>query len=240
MGRVFMAGLPDERGIEVVGGLRRAAPDKDALLAKADVLVDFTNRESAPELMLEAIAAGVRPVSGTSGLAEDALAEVDAAARKRGLAAVWASNFRLGGALMMHLAEIVARFFDSVDIIEAHHATKADAPSGTALTLARRIHAAHGTDLEDAKVRTMTLPGVRGGELGGVRVHSLRQTGVLGWHEVVFAGDEEVLTIRHDEYSRGSYVGTVARAVREVMRPDRIGLISGYDAVIGLTHEAPH
>jgi 4-hydroxy-tetrahydrodipicolinate reductase len=235
MGRMLTERLPFE-DIDVVGGLRRDHPEAAKLLERADVLVEFTNPDSAAELMLTAIKAGVRPVSGTSGLTEDLLRTVDDAARERGIGAVWAPNFRIGGALTKHLAEIVARFFGPVEIIEAHHAAKADAPSGTALELARAIRTAHGTDIPDPPVERTTLDGVRGGVEGGVRVHSLRLPGMLSRHEIVFSGDQELLTIRHDDFSRSAYAPVVAMVAREVMRPGLVGLVRGLDAVLGLRH----
>jgi len=235
MGGLLLQRLPVE-GIDVVGGLRRDDPQAADLLAKADVLVDFTNPDSSVDLMHAAVNAGVRPVSGTSGLTEDALRAVDRAARERGIGAIWAPNFRIGGALTKHLAEIVARFFGPVEIIEAHHAAKADAPSGTALELARSIREAHGSDIPDPEVERTTLAGVRGGVEGGVRVHSLRLPGLLSRHEIVFSGDAEVLTIRHDDFSRAAYTPVVALAAREVMRPGVVGLVRGLDAVMGLRH----
>jgi 4-hydroxy-tetrahydrodipicolinate reductase len=199
------------------------------------VLVDFTHLDSAPHLLLDAIKAGVRPVSGTSGLPEDVLSSIDEAARAEGIGAVWAPNFGLGGVLAMHFAQIAARYLDSVEIVEAHHVGKADAPSGTTLQLTRLMEAAHGGNFNDPPVKRQTLAGTRGGVDGGIRVHSLRLPGVLGWHEVIFGGDEELLTIRQESFGRGSYVPAVARAIREVVRPDRVGLIRGYDTVIGLT-----
>jgi 4-hydroxy-tetrahydrodipicolinate reductase len=234
MGRMLLERLPQE-GIEVIGGLVRDDPRARELLADADVLVDFTNPESAVELMLTAIDAGVRPVSGTSGIPLDALDTVHDAAHKQGIGAVWAANFRIGGALTKHLSQIAAQYLDAVEIIEAHHAKKADAPSGTALDFARAIRAAHGSDLSDAPVERTTLPGVRGGVEGGVRVHSLRLPGLLSRHEIVFSGDDEILTIRHDDFSRTAYAPVVALAIREVMRPELVGLIRGLDAVLGLT-----
>jgi 4-hydroxy-tetrahydrodipicolinate reductase len=236
MGRVLMAGLPGQAGLEVVGGLRRAGDPSTAasLLAAADVLVDFTHADSAPELLLRSIAAGVRPVSGTSGMPEDALVAIDAAARERGLGAVWAPLFRLGGVLMLHFARIAARYFDAVEIVEGHHATKADAPSGTALELARLMRAEHGGDFHAPPVQRETATGARGGVEAGVHIHSLRLPDVLGWHDLVFGGEQELLTIGHHEFTREAYVPTVARAVRKVMEPGVVGLLRGYGAVIGL------
>lgn len=235
MGTVMMNGLPRQEGITVIGGLSRANGDTAAkLLADADVLVDFTHADSSPALMHQAIEAGVRPVSGTSGLGEDVLASVDQAARTRGIGAIWAPHFHLGGVLLFHFARIAARYLDSAEIIEAHHAGKADAPSGAAKEIARIIRAEHGSDLLDPPVRLEKVPGVRGGVHGGVRIHSIRQPGILGSHELVFAGEHETLTIRHNDNSREGFVPTVATAVRKVMQPDVVGLVRGYDSVIGL------
>ena len=234
MGRAMMDGLPAEPGITVVGGLVRNDPNAAELLARADVLVDFTIADSALPLMLAAIAAGVRPVSGTSGLTEEALREVDEAARAKGIPAIWANQFTVGGALMMHFCKLAARYMESATVLEAHHATKADAPSGTAWELARQIRAAHGSDLEYWPSRHEVVEGVRGGNLGGVRIHALRMPGLLGWNEVTFAGGGETLALRQTDGSRESFVAPLARSVREVMRTDRVGLIRGFGAVIGL------
>jgi len=238
MGRTFVAELPAQEGIAVVGGIRRndspAAVTK--LLAGADVMVEFTHADSAATLMRRAIDAGVRPVSGTTGMKDDELAKIDEAARARGIAAVWAPSYRLMAVLLSHFAKIAARYADTVEVIEAHHAKKADSPSGTARELARMIRSAHGAELYDPPVRNETVADVRGGVIGGVRIHSLRFPGLEpnGWHEVIFAGEQELLRIRHDDWGQSAYVGTVARAVRKVMEPGLVGLLRGYDAVLGL------
>ena len=238
MGRAMMTGLPAQQGIEVVGGLTRSDDPASAkgILAKADVLVDFTHADAAPSIIARAIEAGVRPVSGTTGLSDADLAAIDDGARRRGIGAVWAANFRLLGVLLAHFARIAARYSDTVEIIEAHHATKADAPSGTARELARLVRQAHGSSLFDPPVKRETLAGVRGGVHEGVRIHSLRLPNLQpnGWHEVVFAGDQEILTIRHDDWGVESYVGPVATAVRRVMEPGLVGLVRGFEQVLGL------
>jgi 4-hydroxy-tetrahydrodipicolinate reductase len=234
MGRTMLTGLPSEPGIEVAGGLSRDDPHTPALLAGADVLVDFTIADAALPLMLTAIEAGVRPVSGTSGLSEDVLRQIDEAARAKGIPAIWASQFTPGGALMMHFCRLAARYLESATVVEAHHSTKADAPSGTAWELAKQIRAAHGSDLEYYPSQHEVVSGVRGGNQDGVRIHSLRMPGILGWNEVTFAGGGEVLSIRQTDGDRELFVPFVARAVREVMRTDRTGLIRGYGAVMGL------
>jgi 4-hydroxy-tetrahydrodipicolinate reductase len=234
MGRVMMAGLPNQAGIQVIGGLTRNDPNTAQLFADADVLVDFTIAESAIPLMLAAIDAGVRPVSGTSGLGEDVLDEVDSAARAKGLPAVWASQFTAGGAMMMHFCRLAARYFDSAVVTECHFAGKADAPSGTAWELAKQIRVAHGEELTDHPPRSQPVDGVMGGYEGGVRIHSVRLPGDMGWNEVTFAGPDETITIRQTDGSREGFVPFVAQAVHEVMRTDRVGLIRGFGAVLGL------
>ena len=241
MGSTMVGGLPRESGIDVVGTIRRR-DDPSAVretLARADVLVEFTHVDSSPELMRRAIDAGVRPVSGTSGLPEEVLAEIDRGARSRGIGAVWAANYRLMGVLLTYFARIAARYADSIEIIDSHHASKADAPSGMARELARVMREGHGSELFDPPVRRETLAGVRGGAMGGVRIHSLRLPGLEpnGWHEIVFAGDQEILTLRHEDWSRTAYVGPVARAIRKVMEPGVVGLLRGYDSVLGLNDD---
>jgi 4-hydroxy-tetrahydrodipicolinate reductase len=237
MGKVMTAGLPQHPRIEVVGALHRNDPNTSALLAGADVLVDFTIAHAATPLLLTAIEAGVRPVSGTSGLSEDDLRTVDEAARSKGIPAIWASQFTLGGALMMHFCRLAARYLESATVLEAHHATKADAPSGTAWELARQIRAAHGEDLVDHPSKHETVSQVRGGLEGGVRIHAIRLPAILGWNEVTFAGGGEVLTVRQTDVSRDAFVPFVARAVHEVVQTDRVGLIRGFGAVIGLEQQ---
>jgi len=238
MGNAMMTGLPKQSGIQVVGGLRRDDPQAAELLSEADVLVDFTIADSAVPLILAAIDAGVRPVSGTSGLSEDDLSRIDAVARERRMPAVWASQMTVGGALMMHFCRLTSHFIDNVTVLEAHHATKADAPSGTAWELARRIREARGEDLADYPSQHQPVPGVLGGVEGGVRIHSMRMPDILGWNEVTFAGGGEVLSIKQTDGSRDAFPPFVARAVHEVMRTDRVGLIRGYGAVIGLAELA--
>ncbi|HEX9269556.1 MAG TPA: 4-hydroxy-tetrahydrodipicolinate reductase [Candidatus Limnocylindria bacterium] len=236
MGQLMASGLGREPGIEVVGGFHRSDPPAtvDRLLGRADALVDFTVPAAAHDILLRAIAAGVRPVSGTSGVTEATLAAVDEAARERGIAAMWAPNFRIGGVLMEHLARIAARTMKTVEIVEAHNDRKKDAPSGTAVSLARAMREARGSDFPDPPVDHEVVRGTRGGVEGGVRIHSLRLPLFVGRHEIVFAGADEILTISHDVFGREAYVPTVALALHEVMRPERVGLIRGAATLFGL------
>jgi len=236
MGKALCAGLPEQPDIEVVGTITRATRHEiDRVLSKADVMVEFTHPEAARDLMLRAISSGVRPVSGTSGLSEETLAAVDAAARDRGIGAVWAANYRTGGAVLEAVTRLAAKYLEPVEIVELMHATKKDAPSGVSLNLARAIVESRGSDVVPHVVERQTLAGTRGGETGGVHIHSVRIPGVLSRTEVIFGGTEELLVLQHEENGRAGYPATVARAIRKVMEPGVVGLIRGYSAVIGLT-----
>lgn len=237
MGRHMVEGLGADGDITVVGGFRSSdgPATVDRLLAEADVLVEFTKTQTSRDLLLRAVAAGVRPVSGTSGLSEETLAAVDEAARARGIAALWASNFDLAAVLMLHLVRIAARIVDAVEIVEAHGQNKKDSPSGTSLALARAMRKSRGTDFPDPLVEHHSVPGTRGGIEGGVRIHALRLPADVGWYETVFSTPTATLTLRHEGYGgREAFVPIVAKAVREVMRPGRTGLIRGAETLFGL------
>lgn len=236
VGQAMMAGLPLQADFEVLGGFGRTDADAtlDALLPRADVLVDFTSAEAAPPLLLRAARAGVRPISGTTGLSHEDLAELDAALRERGTTGVWAPNFAIGAALMMHFARTAAQYLDAAEVIEMHHDGKVDAPSGTAVATARAIRAAHGSDLADPPVGRWTLAGARGAAEGGVRVHSVRLPGLVAHQEVIFGGTGQILTIRHDATGRDLYVPGVALSIRAAVNSRTPGLVRGLDAVMGL------
>ena len=236
MGRMLMRNLGADGDITVVGGFHRTDPQTtvDSLLATADVMFEFTHAPATKDLLLRAIAAGVRPVSGTSGVTEETLAAVDAAARNRGIAALWASNFDHTAVMMQHLARIAARSMDAVEIIEAHGQHKKDSPSGTALALAKAMRQARGSDFPDPHVEHHSLAGTRGGITeGGIRVHAIRLPAAVGWHEAIFSTTEGTLILRTEGWGDNT-APVLARAAREVMRTDRTGLIRGAETLFGL------
>ena len=234
VGRVMMDGLGNQPDIEVVGGFGSAGALEEVrrLAPSADVLVDFTTGAAAPEILCLAAQSGLHVVSGTSGLRADALDAIDATLRQANRGGVWAANFAIGGALMMHFARVAARFMDAAEVIELHHDKKVDAPSGTAVQTARDIRAARGKDLPDPPVERWTIEGARGAVDGGVRIHSVRLPGLNAHQEVLFGSLGQVLSIRHDALGREAYLPGVALAVRDV--PGRVGLVRGLDTLMGL------
>ena len=218
--------LPDGREVPLL----RSVDDLETL--KADVVVDFTNAVWTEVLLPQAIASGVRPVVGTSGLATSFVDRMVGASVEAGLGGVIASNFALGAVMMMHLARVAAPHFESVEVIEQHHDGKVDAPSGTAMTTAEEMRNARGRDFRRNVAERETLPHARGSEFGGVTLHSVRLPGLVAHQEVIFGGTGETLKLRHDSINRESFMPGVLRAVRESGDLDRI--VVGLDRLLGL------
>jgi 4-hydroxy-tetrahydrodipicolinate reductase len=183
---------PELAGVPVFAGLEEAYR-----AAAPQVWVDFTRAAAVEENLLLGVRLGLHPVVGTSGIRPEKLRELEAEAERVGVGAAVISNFSLGAMLLAQCAVQVHRWFPDVEIIELHHATKVDRPSGTALRLAERL----------------------GGE---VPIHSVRLPGLMAHQEVLFGGDGEVLTLRHDALSRSCYGPGVATAVRKVQRLRRV------------------
>ncbi|MBC7335577.1 MAG: 4-hydroxy-tetrahydrodipicolinate reductase, partial [Clostridia bacterium] len=139
-------------------------------------------------------------------------------------------NFALGAVLMMHFARMAARYFPQVEIIEMHHEQKLDAPSGTALKTAEMILETRG-EPPRAKVQEYErLHGSRGGDYRGIRIHSVRLPGYVAHQEVIFGGNGQILSIRHDSTSRESFIPGVLLAIKEVGRLR--GLVYGLENVL--------
>jgi 4-hydroxy-tetrahydrodipicolinate reductase len=205
----------------------------DLLAAEAEVVVDFSRPEATAAAVEGLLSEGVHLVSGTTGLPAEVMDDLANLAGKADHGnAVWAPNFALGAVLAMHFAAVAGRFYPAAEVIELHHQGKADAPSGTALRTARAI-AAVREQVDGSVPGRELVAGVRGGEVDGVRVHSVRLPGLVAHQEVIFGGQGEVLTLRHDSLDRSSFMPGVLLAVREVaIRP---GLTVGLEPLLGLT-----
>ena len=234
MGREVCATVTDAPDL----GLVAQVDHGDALdpLTGCDVVVDFTHPAAVMDNVRWCVEHGLNVVVGTSGFAEDRLAQVrswtDQAPAVR---VVIAPNFSVGAVLMMRFAAQAARFFESAEVIELHHAAKLDAPSGTALRTAgligeARVKAGLGAP-PDATSREM--PGARGASVDDVHVHSVRLAGLVAHQEVLFGGHGETLTIRHDSLDRASFMPGVLLAVRGVASLPP-GLTVGIEPLLGL------
>jgi 4-hydroxy-tetrahydrodipicolinate reductase len=205
----------------------------DLLAAEVEVVVDFSRPEATAAAVAALLPEGVNLVSGTTGLPPATMDDLAALAGKADHGnAVWAPNFALGAVLAMHFAAIAAPWYPAAEVIELHHEGKADAPSGTAIRTARAIAAAGEEGVAGPPAAKESVPGVRGGAVDGVRVHSVRLPGLVAHQEVIFGGQGEVLTLRHDSLDRSSFMPGVLLAVREV--PTRDGLTVGLEPLLGL------
>jgi 4-hydroxy-tetrahydrodipicolinate reductase len=210
--------------------------DSRDALAGCDVVVDFTHPGVVMDNLRWCVGQGLDTVVGTSGFDESRTAQVtewltDAPAVR----ALVVPNFSVGAVLMMRFAAQAARFFDSAEIIELHHAGKVDAPSGTAARTASLIsEARRASGLGPSPDATVSAAdGARGAVLDGVHVHSVRLAGLVAHQEVLLGGHGETLTIRHDSLDRASFMPGVLLGVRGVASLPP-GLTFGLESLLGL------
>jgi 4-hydroxy-tetrahydrodipicolinate reductase len=232
MGRETCATIDRATDLELVGGFDRqhareelqtvlglSRPsgrlysDVDAFYddTKPDVVVDFTVYPVSLDVARGAVERKISPVIGATGwMPEDEVSFADLC-DEQGTGAAIVPNFALGAVLMMRFAEEAARYFPTAEVIELHHDGKIDKPSGTARATAKRIASASGR--------------------ADVPTHSVRLRGLVAHQEVLFGGEGEALTIRHDSLARSSFMTGVLLAIRGV-RAKR-GLVVGLEAFLG-------
>jgi len=221
-----LAGLynPNRAGTEMSGLIILGDP----LSVSADVLVETAHPDVVFGNLEAWRAAGVAAVVGTSGFTPERLEQ---------LRSMWGSdtpclvvpNFSIGATLMMRFASEAASHFEAVEIVERHHATKPDAPSGTALASAMGVAEAGGRSADESEE---LVRGARGAKVEGVRVHSLRLPGLISQQEVALSNSGEVLSIEHLSTSYESFAAGAVLAVRKVGGLEG-GVHLGLDTVLG-------
>ena len=201
----------------------------------AEVVVDFTHPDVVMDNLEYCITNGIHAVVGTTGFTDERLEIVRGQlADNPGVGVLVAPNFAIGAILMMRFAVQAARFFPSAEIVELHHPNKADAPSGTAHRTATMMGAARAAaGMGPSPDATSTaLEGARGADVDGVRVDSVRVTGLVAHQEVLLGTQGETLTIRHDSLDRSSFAPGVLLGVRKIA--DAPGLTVGLDSFMDL------
>lgn len=195
----------------------------------ADVVIDLTRFEVSQSVVAHAIANNQKLVVGTSGWSESHLQQVEKQLVGSTAAIVVVPNFSVGSMLATKFAAEAANFFDSIEIIEAHHAGKIDSPSGTAVRTAELI-----ANARDGK--PVLLPGVgqqaRGDVVAGVPIHSLRLNGVSAKQDVLLGGESELLTLSHETTSVKAYTAGILASIRYAAAAN--GLTVGLQSVLGL------
>lgn len=216
-------------GMEPLGVVVRNDLATAISLDKPQVMVDFTTPMTVMNNLRVALQAKVHAVIGTTGLTPENLQEIAGLSSVSGANVLIAPNFAIGALLMMRFAAEAAKYFQQVEIVELHHDQKLDAPSGTSIKTAEMILKARG-EVGQKAIGEEKIKGVRGGEMGGVHLHSIRLPGLIAHQEVIFGGQGQTLTIRHDSISRESFIPGVVFAVKKIS--DRPGLTYGLDELL--------
>ena len=253
MGREIVRAIQKEEGIVLRGAADKQEVGKDAgelsgvgplgitieeNLAEAinkvkpDVICDFTQAAALRENLPLFLDGKIPLVIGTTGLSSEEIETLRRTCNDRGIGCVIAPNFALGAVLMMYFSRIAARYLERAEIIEYHHSQKKDAPSGTAIKTAQGIGEIKNTSFSDKSEEI--LSGARGALLGSVNIHSVRLPGFIAHQEVIWGGEGEILTIRHDSLSRSSFMPGVMRSIKKVYEEPRF--YYGLEEVIGLTY----
>jgi len=238
MGKAILNGIINEPDVQVVGavdiklqgkdiGFLIGEDQKDVYIqdnleqvindTKPQILIDFTNPQAVMKNIRIALTNRVSVIVGTTGLTPHDIEELNLLTEKFEVPAFLAPNFALGAVLMMRFAKEASKYFPHVEIIEKHHDQKMDAPSGTAIKTLEMIAEERNVMHQGAPHEFEKIAGSRGGEFQGMRVHSVRLPGLVAHQEVIFGGEGQTLTIRHDSISRDSFVPGVLLAIRNVM-----------------------
>jgi 4-hydroxy-tetrahydrodipicolinate reductase len=232
MGRTVVGAVTDAPDMTVVAEVDQG--DSRDPLTEADVVIDFTHPGVVMDNLRWCAAHQLDVVVGTSGF-DDQRVEEARLITARNERVLIVPNFSIGAVLMMSFAAQAARFFESAEVIELHHAAKADAPSGTALRTATMIADAReaaglGAPPDATK---QERDGARGTTVDDIHVHSVRLSGLVAHQEVLFGGHGEILTIRHDSLDRASFMPGVLLAAREIGTLDP-GVSVGLEPLLGL------
>jgi 4-hydroxy-tetrahydrodipicolinate reductase len=220
-------------GVKIVGAEHLAGTLRET---KPDVLVDFTNAEAAVDNVRTAAREGVAVVVGTTGFTPKQQEEITEAVKENKIPAVVAPNMSVGVNIFFKLVGEAARLLGSgydVEIMEAHHAHKADSPSGTALRAAEIIAGELGLGKES--IRCGRPAGKHPRAKGEIYIHSIRAGDIIGEHIVTFAAPGERVEIVHRAHSRETFAAGALKAIRHVVKKGRPGAVQDMRDVLGLT-----
>ncbi len=214
MGRMLCSLAEADPALEVVARVDVADGFDRAWPAGTEAVIDFSFHSAVPGFVARAAAEGIAYVIGTTGLSADEQQAVDAAAQR--IPVVQSGNYSLGVNLLLNLVETAARTLGAgydIEVVEMHHRHKKDAPSGTALMLAKAAAAGRGQELD--KVSVFGRKGMVGERPEGeIAIHALRGGSVVGDHTVMFAGDVERVEITHKAQSREAFAAGALKAAQ--------------------------
>lgn len=233
MGRLATELIERDAGFEIAALIGSSDP-LDAI-GGADIVLDLTVPSASPGVVEAAVDAGIPTLVGTSGWSAERITRL----RSRlgsdpGIAVVIVPNFSIGSVLATRFAALAAPYFDSIEIVEAHHAGKVDSPSGTAVRTAELIAGAR-SELGPVEAPHSDQR-ARGQQVASVPIHSLRLAGVQARQDVIFGGTGEVLTLTHETLSSTSYEAGILLGLRSVL--ELRGVVVGLDALLDLDSRA--
>ena len=195
------------------------------------ILVDFTHPNSVYENTRSAIAYGISPVVGTTGLTPSQIEDLSIFSKKASIGCAIIPNFSVGMVLLQQAASVAARFYDNIELIEMHHNQKADSPSGTCIKTAEMIEEYPKKFNESIVEESESLKGVRGGlRDSGLNIHSVRLPGLLAHQVVIMGSPGETYTIKHDTIDRKAYMPGVLQAILKIGNYD--SLVYGLEKLI--------
>jgi len=203
-------------GIDAIGVIIEMDLGVTLREVRPDVVCDFTFGEALRKNLPLYLENRVNMVIGTTGLTPEELKNLEDECKQREIGCLVAPNFAIGAVLMMQFAQKTSQYMERAEIIEFHHPQKKDAPSGTAIKTAEGINEAKDQTYEEKSYEL--LPGSRGGHLGSVNIHSVRLSGFVASQEVIFGGEGQTLTIRHDSLSRVSFMPGILLAIRKMAK----------------------
>ncbi|ANZ57669.1 4-hydroxy-tetrahydrodipicolinate reductase [Fructilactobacillus lindneri] len=202
----------------------------DEIEPDAQVWVDFSTPDGAFENAKFALEHHMVPIIGTSGLSDQAVSELQKIAQQNQMNGLIVPNFGLSAVLLMQFAKQAAKYFPDAEIIEMHHADKADSPSGTAINTAKLIVEGREADGQKNEKEIETMPDARGADYEGVHIHAVRLPGYVAHEQVLFGGAGEALTIRQDSFDRESFMHGLNIAIKNVDKLD--GFAVGLENVL--------
>ncbi|WP_019414776.1 4-hydroxy-tetrahydrodipicolinate reductase [Paenisporosarcina sp. TG20] len=197
---------------------------------KPDVFLDLTTPHQVFEHTKLCLQSEVRPVIGTTGFTDEQLQQCKVLSEKYQVGCIVAPNFAIGAVLMMKFAAMAAAYFPDVEIIEMHHDQKLDAPSGTAYKTAQMIAEVRPLHKQGHPLEEETIAGARGASYDGIPIHSVRLPGLVAHQQVLFGGDGQLFTLRHDSFNRQSFMSGITLSITHVM--DLKELVYGLENII--------
>jgi 4-hydroxy-tetrahydrodipicolinate reductase len=231
MGAEVCRAVEADPELEVVARVGREDSLEALVEARTQVAVEFSTPNSVKENASFCLRNGIDTVVGATGLTNDDLDELRSLT-KDGTACFVAPNFAVGAVLMMQFAAQASPYFEVAEIVERHDKEKLDAPSGTSLRTAALMNEARSDEWETPTGGKESLPGARGGDAGGIHVHSLRTPGSVAHQEVILGSPGQTLTIRHDSQDRASFMPGVVLAIKKVGSLE--GLTVGLEQLLDL------